>query len=386
MSLMSGRVRAMMVVLPALLVAAGCSMIAGVDFGSAHDKLGPGSDNEAGAGDDDAGGPGLTPDATPTGCSSDQKKCNGACVSRNDPAYGCAATDCLPCSIPFAKNATCKAGACAADSCAAGQGDCDGDPKNGCEASFSNPATCLDCKTKCGIGTPLCAPTGCVSSCPGGLTECNGACVDIKTSLDHCGMCERKCAAPANGDPVCLNSTCAFACRTGFGDCVDNPAKACNPLPKWYQDGDNDGVGGAISVQGCTAPAGHVAASGDCLDSNPLVKPGQAQFLGTSFINAAGAESYDYDCSGVEVENGTDHFMGPCPATCDAFGNTPKFPARAGAGVNTYCGSTTARFCVDNGGSSGIPFQQQISSVIPKQQIATGCFASSQVTPPVPCK
>jgi hypothetical protein len=381
MSGTSARLKIAVVVLPALL-AAGCSMIAGVDFGNAHDRLDPALSAGEGGVDDDGGGWAETPDATPTGCKADQKTCNGACVSKSDPAYGCAATDCLPCSIPFAKSATCKAGVCAADGCAAGRGDCDNDPKNGCEASFSSPTTCANCATKCGAGALLCAPTGCVSSCPVGLTECGGACVDTKTNLDHCGQCNLKCASPANGDPVCLNSTCAFACRTGFGDCVNNPAKACTALPKWYRDQDGDGVGSAVSVQACAAPGGHVAASGDCLDTNPQVKPGQMTSFGTSFINAAGAESYDYDCSGVEVDS-AEHFMG-CADFCDGYGNTPKIPARVGAGVNTYCGSTTARTCIDTGGGSSgpIPLQSKLDDIA----LQIGCRAQSITSGPVPCR
>src|SRR4051794_29447256 len=139
MSATRPRMRTVMLAIPALLVAAGCSMIAGVDFGSAHDRIegGPGGGDGEGGLDDDAG-MAETPDATPVGCTADQKTCNGACVSKTDPAYGCAATDCLPCSVAFAKNAVCTAGACAADSCAPDHGDCDGDTKNGCEASLSS--------------------------------------------------------------------------------------------------------------------------------------------------------------------------------------------------------------------------------------------------------
>ncbi|HSO37857.1 MAG TPA: hypothetical protein VLT33_35260 [Labilithrix sp.] len=385
MSTPSSRVRTLVFALPALLVAAGCSVIAGVDFGNAHERLDPAPGEEGGpALDDDGGGVAERPDATPTGCAPDQKTCAGACVSKNDPAYGCSATDCLPCSVAFAKNATCKAGQCAADTCATDHGDCDGDPKNGCEASLSSPLSCGKCGTKCAATAPLCAPTGCVSSCPGTLTECNGACVDTKTNLDNCGGCGTRCASPANGDPVCLNSTCTFACRTGFGDCVNNPAKACAPLPKWYADNDNDGVGGAASVQACGAPAGHVAASGDCLDSNPQVHPGQTAFFGTSFINGAGAVSYDYDCSGVEVDQ-ADRWPGSCSADCTESGSTPKLPARAGAGVNTYCGSTTYRTCIDYG-SSGGPIPVRAASISSPAPIAQGCQARASTVPAVGCR
>ncbi len=383
MSSSSARARLLvvLVLVPLIAAAVGCSLIAGVDFSQAHDRLDEGgTGGEGGTSSDDGGGIVETPDATPTGCAADQKKCSGACVSKTDPAYGCAAGDCLPCSIAFATNATCKAGVCAADSCAAGHADCDGDPKNGCEASLSSPSSCGNCTTKCAAPSPLCAPTGCVSSCPGGLTECNGACIDTKMNLDNCGMCSRKCVAPANGDPVCLNSTCAFACRTGFGDCVDNPAKVCNPLAKWYRDQDGDGVGGAVSVQACTAPVGHVASSGDCLDTNNQVHPGQLAFFPTSFVNAAGAESYDYDCSGVEVEQSPEHWPGSCGPGCGALGNTPRSPGRpAAAGLNAYCGSTSYRECFTTGGQLARP-QSMGARLIPG-----GCQAQLSTTTPVTC-
>lgn len=384
----SARARVLVLVLvPAMAAAVGCSLVAGVDFSQAHDRADEaGLTGEGGIiADDDGGGLVETPDATPTGCALDQKTCSGACVSKTDPAYGCSAADCLPCSIAFAKNATCKAGACAADGCAVDHGDCDGDPKNGCESSLSSPASCGKCGTACTGATSLCAPSGCVSACPLGLTECNGACIDTKTNLDNCGTCARKCVAPGNGDPVCLNSTCAFACRTGFGDCVDNPAKACNPLPKWYKDGDGDGVGSAVSVQACAAPAGHVASSGDCLDTNNLVRPNQLAFFGTSFINAAGAESYDYDCSGVEVEQVVEHWPGACNVACDAIGSTPRAPARpAAAGLNAYCGSTGYRECIDTGSSGQIPLVHTRS--FDPQPIGQGCRAIIAAgNPAVPC-
>ena len=367
---------------PALIVAAGCSVVAGVDFGSAHERIDPANLGEAGI-DEDGGGLLEVPDGAAAGCTAAQKTCNGACVAKSDPAYGCEAENCLPCSVPFAKAATCKAGSCAAATCATGQGDCDGDSANGCESSLLSPASCGDCKTKCMPGAALCSPTGCVSSCPGTLAECSGACVDTKAEISNCGECNHKCAAPANGDPVCLNGTCTFTCRTGFGDCVDNPAKACNPLPKWYRDQDGDGVGGATSVLACTPPAGHVASSGDCLDTNNMVFPGQVNSFGTSFVNAVGVESYDYDCNGVEVD-GADHFANKCAALCDDYGNLPRSPVRSGAGVDPYCGSTSARSCVDN--RIQAPGGPRVMSIGSGPSLNPFCIQNNRVTPAVPCR
>jgi hypothetical protein len=105
------------------------------------------------------------------------------------------------------------------------------------------------------------------------------------------------------------------------------------------------------------------------------VKPGQVMFFGTSFINAAGLESYDYDCSGVEVEQGADHWPGVCGAGCFATGYTPKLPSRAGAGVDAYCGSTTYRECIDN--------NLNLQTLRPLAPI--GCFASSYQSAAVTC-
>lgn len=358
----------------------GCSAIAGVDFDSAREVEG-GLLASADAGDEDPGVIAVPDASSGAGCTATQKLCNGACVSKTDPAYGCDSTDCVPCSVPFAKAAACKAGKCAAGDCQEGRLDCDGDTSNGCEADKTSPMSCGTCTTKCTGAALLCAATGCLSACPAGTMQCGSSCVDTTKSLDHCGGCGTKCNAPANGDPLCASSTCTFSCRTGFGDCTNNPAKACNVLPKWYADADNDGVGTASSVQSCTKPAGHAAASGDCLDTNPQVFPGQPMSFGTSFISAAGAESFDYDCSGVEVEEFGEHWPGACGAGCDAFGYTPRIPARSGAGVNGYCGSTTTRQCIDDG-----PIQQILQSTKPMRLPIGGCRAFANSGPPVRCK
>jgi hypothetical protein len=158
-------------------------------------------------------------------------------------------------------------------------------------------------------------------------------------------VCERACLAPANGDPQCLGGSCGFSCHAGFGDCTNNPAQVCTALPKWYQDQDGDKVGSSNSVAACTAPAGYVATSGDCLDTNAQVFPGQTASFVTGYTNAAGATSFDYDCNGVESESGAwPHWPGSCAAGCTGYGYAPT--GRSGAGVDPYCGSTTYLACV----------------------------------------
>jgi hypothetical protein len=146
---------------------------------------------------------------------------------------------------------------------------------------------------------------------------------------------------------------------SGLGDCSANPPKECSPLPHWFKDADNDGVGGSTSMQSCAAPAGFVSVGGDCLDSNSDVKPTQLQFFATPYINAAGATSYDYDCSGIEEASGQEpRFSGTCNGTCDNYGALPNRVTRAaGAGIDPYCGSTARGYCADNGPPDGCQVQ-----------------------------
>lgn len=68
-----------------------------------------------------------------------------------------------------------------------------------------------------------------------------------------------------------------------------------NDVRTWYLDADGDGVGGSSSVQAYEPPPGYVAASGDCDDSDPSVRPGN--------FDAAG-DGVDADCDGFDGTRG----------------------------------------------------------------------------------
>ncbi len=329
----------------------GCALVAGVDFDSARlaeEADGATREGPKGGGSSDAGAKTDGPIEAPR-CAAGQKACSGSCVGTNDPEYGCGRADCTPCSLALATGSTCSPdGGCAPKGCAAGFDDCDGNPANGCEADLTRKETCGSCKTKCNADD-LCSPSGCVKSCTPPLVACGGACVDTQKSAAHCGGCNNACPSAANADPVCASGACQIACRTGFADCSNTPAKSCVALPKWFVDGDGDGFGGAAFVAACTQPAGHVAQGGDCLDTNPLVRPGAAA-SSTPYAGPAGL-SFDYDCNGTETEEGTPqpkYAGGPCGGLCNnPTGYQPWFPVRAGAGVNKFCGSAYQHICAD---------------------------------------
>jgi hypothetical protein len=63
------------------------------------------------------------------------------------------------------------------------------------------------------------------------------------------------------------------------------------------------------------------------------------------FAGPAGP-SFDYDCSGAEQEQGS---LAHWPGACNERGYLPVTPARTGAGVDDYCGSSKEQICYDIG-------------------------------------
>jgi hypothetical protein len=199
------------------------------------------------SGNDD-GGPTGVPDASnggtdsgtadAGGCPDGQFRCNGACVSTNDPLYGCGSASCAPCVIPHA-TATCQAGACVIATCDVGRSDCNAQPADGCEADLSTPTTCGACGAVCAAAAPVCAPTGpgwaCSTGCgPTAPLLCGAECVDPATSVNHCGGCNLPCPAVPNGTPTCTAGICGTTCKPGFHACAgacaaDTDAQACGP-------------------------------------------------------------------------------------------------------------------------------------------------------------
>lgn len=109
-------------------------------------------------------------------CGPDEKRCNDACVSRSDPATGCAGLSCAPCVLPHA-TARCIAGECAVLKCNPPYEDCDG-REPGCETDLAHdPNHCDGCNNEpCRTphGTPACSARMCATGgCDPGWQDCN---------------------------------------------------------------------------------------------------------------------------------------------------------------------------------------------------------------------
>jgi hypothetical protein len=194
-----------------------------------------------------------------TGCKANEKTCNAQCVVQDDPAFGCGATSCDPCTIA---NATpeCAQSKCALKSCDTGFGDCNNDSSNGCETDLTiNTAHCGACQRAC--GTTKSVGAGCVQGlcrhrCEAGFGDCaqpatgpdDGCETDTKIESANCGSCGNDCSKQGgdsglscsagicgcSGDKQCeigggANGTCDTA--TGLCACDGTtcaPGEACH--------------------------------------------------------------------------------------------------------------------------------------------------------------
>jgi hypothetical protein len=164
----------------------------------------------------------------------DANPANGCEVNlRSDPSHcaGCG----MACMVAGGTPA-CTAGVCGLATCAAGRGDCDRASANGCEVDLTtDPRHCGGCGSACDVAnaTAGCAGGRCtVAACAAGFGDCNaspadGCEVNLNTTVSSCGACGRACSLP-NATPGCAGGSCAIArCNDGFADCDGNPANGC---------------------------------------------------------------------------------------------------------------------------------------------------------------
>jgi hypothetical protein len=63
-----------------------------------------------------------------------------------------------------------------------------------------------------------------------GVSLCSDQTVDLSSDVRHCGACERKCAVDdgsRNFESTCVGGTCAYECRSGFGNCDIRALNGC---------------------------------------------------------------------------------------------------------------------------------------------------------------
>ncbi len=153
---------------------------------------------------------------------------------------------------------TCGSGHCRVNACDFGWADCNGDPRDGCEASLLNDAqNCGVCKAQCSnnhISVPSCGIGLCNGQCDPGFADCDnnlktdGCETSIAADANNCGGCGVACPAPANGSAGCSNGKCGIAsCNANFGDCDKVAGNGCEA--SLLTDVNNCGACGNVCPQ-----------------------------------------------------------------------------------------------------------------------------------------
>jgi hypothetical protein len=194
-------------------------------------------------------------------CAPAQKCCGNRCTDPMTDAKNCGGCD-MACSGNHAA-ATCAAGQCAPGKCDPGWGDCNNDPKDGCEANLhADPNNCTMCGAACAIANAYagCAD-GCYSTaCKWGFDDCNNNTMDgcetsVLSDVKNCGSCGHSCANLANAMAGCVNGNCVLSsCTVGFADCDKNAANGCEVLTN--TDVNNCGKCGNVCPQGTICKGG----------------------------------------------------------------------------------------------------------------------------------
>ncbi len=193
-----------------------------------------------------------------------------------------------------------------------GDGDGFGDPATGW-TSCSDPGT-PDNGDDCDDGD--------AGINPDAAESCNGVDDDCDTRIDEAGAIgELTWYLDGDGDGFGDAATASTSCEGAAdevadatdcddGDAAVSPAgtEACNGVDDdcdtdvdeagatgetdWYADADGDGYGDGAATSACDAPAGHVAADGDCDDGDELAYPGAAELC----------DGVDQDCDGATAD------------------------------------------------------------------------------------
>jgi len=157
----------------------------------------------------------------------------------------------------------CTPGDAGVERCNGLDDDCDGTPDNGISLQ-TDAMNCGRCGNVCMVpnATPRCFAAQCeIGQCIAPYDDCNGRLSDgceenTQTSVNHCGMCGRRCVAQ-NATSSCAMGQCAFTCNAGYSDLDMDPSNGCEyqctftnavDLPDVaFTDANCDGMDGEVT-------------------------------------------------------------------------------------------------------------------------------------------
>jgi hypothetical protein len=195
--------------------------------------------------------------------------CNGACHSTVSETGNCGG--CGQICTNDHGTVACTQGACT-PACAGGFGDCDQNPRNGCETATTTLDNCGACGVACQNphGTTQCQGGVCAPTCDTGYGNCdgdlrNGCETDLLFSTANCSRCGFGCTND-HGATSCEAGLCKPVCDGTWGDCDGNPRNGCETD---LLSSDHN-CGGCGLVCGTANTASSVCSGGRCrLTCNP---------------------------------------------------------------------------------------------------------------------
>ncbi len=251
--------------------------------------------------------------ATCSGCCVDVKTCLDPTTSAQCGSQG---AQCAACGLSF----TCQAGFCIPPS-ATGGGAGGGDGG-----------------TDAGTGGGGGSGGGGASRCAGTLVECSATCVDVQSSVAHCGRCGASCSA----GEVCNRGTCAplpADCRAA-GGCA--PGYFCEPASLKCLPGCRLPVdcppGAACNGTTCQCPAGRHLCGEACVPDDSTASCGASCTACPSEQNAS-ATCASGAC-GIQCVPDALRCNGAC-ALCSTPANATR--VCSGASCDFTCPGTTHR-------------------------------------------
>lgn len=248
----------------------------------------------------------------------DDNRDNGCEINTKTSSKNCAECG-KACPAAAGYSAYCKDSACGQTLCAAGKGDCNGDPVDGCETTTTNDVdNCGGCGIKCQAvnANVACVNSQCViTTCQGTYADCNkgtangfkdGCEADTSVDTGNCGGCGKACNI-ANGSAKCSSGSCEVnSCSGTFRDCDGDPKTGCE-------------INIATNTKNC---GGCGAAGSDCSTKYANASSSCASSACTSPVCSAGYG----DCSGgiadgCETNTSNDGAnCGGCGMACSTVG------------------------------------------------------------------
>ncbi len=289
---------------------------------------------------------------------------NGCEANLNTDTLNCGACR-SACVAGPQSTARCTSGACSI-TCAAGFGDCDGNPANGCEIDTRvSTAHCGACSRTgasraCASGE-VCNDGMCVAPCPGVQTRCSGTCVSLQTDNTNCGTCGNRCPTGSTcSEGVCrcmlsgggptsgvqCGSTCVdvLSSNTNCGTC----GTACPTGTTCSRGVCRCSIGGVPVGLQCGA-----ACIDPFTDRNNCGACGRACATGESCITGVcrcvrSDGSMGTTCGGVCSDPQTDrNNCGSCGTACPTAQVCVSGACRACATGTTFCSGTCANLQTD---------------------------------------